>query len=485
MEDSGPILLAFWHISLRELLFVIALGVTLSGLDDLFIDAVYFTRTLWRRLTIYTRHDRASAESLRRFDPGPIAIFIPAWDEAAVIGAMLRFSLTHLDYDRYRIFVGLYPNDPEGRAAVAAVGDHRVQAVLCRRPGPTTKADCLNRLWHAMLAREALVGERYKAVVLHDAEDVIHPQELWIYDALIPRLAMVQLPVLPLPDTGSRWISGHYADEFAENHTKDMVVREALGAAVPSAGVACAIDRAALGMIADRAGADAASHDSTGYDRPGPFNAASLTEDYELGYRIKALGGRGALVRLRSGDEPVVVATREHFPDNFDAALRQKSRWLVGIALSGWDRIGWPGGLADRYLLLRDRKSLLAALLTLLAYLAAVMVLIDIWLRQAYPMAAALPPLAGRLVTAMLWFNAALLAWRLLMRAAFTAHAYGPIEGIRAIPRALTSNVINAAAAWSAARRYHAIVRGNRAQTWDKTEHRFPPYDPRTPPTSQ
>lgn len=475
MEDSGPVLLAFWHISLRELLFAIALGVTLSGLDDLFIDIVFFLRTIWRRLAIYTRHDRASAESLRRLDPGPIAIFIPAWDEAAVIGAMLRFSLTHLDYDRYRIFVGVYPNDPAGRAAVAAVRDHRIQAVVCRRPGPTTKADCLNHLWSAMHIHEALVGEPYKAVVLHDAEDVIHPQELWIFDALIPRLAMVQLPVLPLPDTGSRWISGHYADEFAENHTKDMVVREALGAAVPSAGVACAIDRAALGMIADRAGGEAT----------GPFDAASLTEDYELGYRIRALGGRGALVRLRSGDETVVVATREHFPATFDAALRQKTRWLIGIALSGWDRIGWPGGLADRYMLIRDRKALLAALLTLLAYLAAVLVLLDLWLRNSSQMAAALPPLAGRTVTAMLWFNAALLAWRLLMRAAFTAHAYGPIEGIRAIPRALTSNIINAAAAWSAARRYHAIVRGNHVQTWDKTDHRFPSGDQRTPPTPQ
>ena len=453
--------LAIWHIALRELLVLTALAIFLSSLDDFLLDIVYFTRTLWRHITIYTRHPRATAESLRRPDPAAIAIIIPAWDEAAVIGAMLRNLVRRLDYPRYRVFVGVYPNDPAGIIAIAGVGDRRIQTVLCTAPGPTTKADCLNHLWAAVIAHETRTNIPFKAVVLHDAEDVVHPQELWIYDALIPRLAMVQLPVLPLPDPGSPWISGHYLDEFAENHTKDMIVREALGAAVPSAGVACAIDRRILGQIARNA-------------QGRPFDAACLTEDYELGHRIKALGGRGALVRIRHGDERVVVATREHFPNSFDAALRQKSRWLTGIALSGWDRLGWPGGLADRYMLLRDRKAVLASFLTIIGYAVVLLVIGDVALRRVWPAAAALPPLAARWLTAMLWFNAALLAWRLLMRAGFTAHAYGPAEGIRAVPRAFASNVINAAAAWAAARHYVAAVRGTRALAWDKTAHRFP-----------
>lgn len=461
MPDAGLFLLAAWHVGLREILFIIAIGVAISGLDDLFVDLVFFARTVWRRLSIYSRYPRASAESLRRADPAPIAIIVPAWDESAVIGAMLADLVRRLDYPRYRVFVGLYPNDPAGIAAVAAVEDWRIESVICRRPGPTTKADCLNHLWAAVVACEARTSDRFKAVVLHDAEDVIHPQELWIYDALIPRLAMVQLPVMPLPDRGSRWISGHYLDEFAENHAKDMVVREALGAAVPSAGVACAIDRSFLGDIAAVA-------------RGAPFDAACLTEDYELGHRIKALGGRGALVRVRSGNERVVVATREHFPASFDAALRQKTRWLTGIALAGWDRLGWPGGMADRYMLLRDRKALLASLLTIAAYGAALLVLADVGLRSALPAAAALPPMTTPGIDGLLGFNTALLAWRLLMRAVFTAHAYGPVEGMRAIPRALASNVINAAAAWTAARRYSAIMRGTARLTWDKTAHRFP-----------
>ena len=460
MADAAVFAMAIWQLALREVLIIIAIGVLVSGLDDLFIDTVYFARTLWRRQTVYRRHVRASAESIRRCDPAPIAIIVPAWDEAAVIGAMLTDLVTRLDYPRYRVFVGLYPNDPAGQAAVAAIADHHIQPVLCARPGPTTKADCLNHLWRALVAHEARSGTAFKAVVLHDAEDVIHPQELWVFDALVPRLALVQLPVLPLPDAGSRWISGHYLDEFAESHTKDLVVREALGAAVPSAGVATAIDRRLLGRIADAAAG-------------APFDADCLTEDYELGLRIKALGGRGGLVRLRSGDDRVVVATREHFPATFDAALRQKTRWLIGIGLAGWDRLGWPGGLADRYMLVRDRKALLTALLTVAAYGVAGLLLLTECARFLLP-GLPPPPAHGAALAALLWFNTALLAWRLLMRAGFAAHAYGPREGLRAIPRAVVSNAINAAAALAAARRYRAILGGTARLEWDKTAHRFP-----------
>ena len=41
-------------------------------------------------------------------------------------------------------------------------------------------------------------------------KNVVDPAELRVFDAAIPALAMVQLPVVPLVDRGSRWISGHY-----------------------------------------------------------------------------------------------------------------------------------------------------------------------------------------------------------------------------------------------------------------------------------
>jgi adsorption protein B len=47
--------------------------------------------------------------------------------------------------------------------------------VLVDVDGPTTKADCLNHLYDALLAYETSSGRSPVAVVLHDAEDVVHP----------------------------------------------------------------------------------------------------------------------------------------------------------------------------------------------------------------------------------------------------------------------------------------------------------------------
>jgi adsorption protein B len=458
-------LLTLWHLLLAEALLLVGLGFVFSGLDDLLVDCIYFMRLGWRRLTVYRRHPRADVQALMGLaSPAPIAILVPAWDESAVIGHMLRHLTARIDYPDYRVFVGIYPNDPVGAAVVAVVGDPRVQQVRCVTPGPTSKADCLNQLWAAARRHEMRCGRHFKVVVLHDAEDVVHAQELHLFNALVPRLALVQLPVRPLPDLASRWVSGHYLDEFAEAHGKDLIVREALGAAVPSAGVATGLDRDMLAAIADARGG------------AGPFDAASLTEDYELGHRVRALGGRTALVRLRSRGERLVVATREHFPATFDAAVRQKSRWLAGIALAGWDRIGWPPGIATRYMLLRDRKAVFTALLGLAGYGVAGLVLADALLRALLPAAALLPPLVapGSGLALLLLTNVAMFGWRLLMRAGFTWVAHGWREGIRAVPRALVANIINAAAALAAIRRYRKMRASGSSGEWGKTLHRFP-----------
>ena len=80
------------------------------------------------------------------------------------------------------------------------------------------------------------------------------------------------------------------------------------------------------------------------------------------GLRLHGLGRRAAFVRLPAGRGRPAIATRAYFPATLDAAVAQKARWMTGIALAGWDRLGWSGGLAERWMRLRDRQSLLAAL---------------------------------------------------------------------------------------------------------------------------
>lgn len=434
-------------VAMRELTLFAAAGFLVLGANDIAIDLIWAARRLWRRADPVP----ADADPV----PGLIAVFIPAWDEAAVIGAMLAHAFATLGSAQYSLYVGCYPNDPATIAAVRAVRDPRLRLVIGSAAGPTTKADCLNSLWRALCDDERRGGWRAKAVVLHDAEDVVHSAELALFDRLIERFDLVQLPVRPLVDRGSRWVAGHYIDEFCEAHGKELVVRAALGAGLPSAGVGCAFSRGALAAIAAMSGGV-------------PFSADSLTEDYELGLKLHALGGRGAFVRL-SGANGLIV-TREYFPGTFAAAIGQKARWMTGIALAGWDRLGWSGGLAERWMRLRDRQSVLAALLLFAGYLA---LLLGGFLGLGYMLlGTAVPPLPAGL-RLLLEVNSAMLCWRLAMRFGFVAQAYGWREGLRAIPRVFVGNWIAMFAARRAILHYLGLRRTGRAR-WDKTAHAFP-----------
>nr|BFE97275.1 hypothetical protein GCM10020185_78110 [Pseudomonas brassicacearum subsp. brassicacearum] len=77
----------------------------------------------------------------------------------------------------------------------------------------------------------------FAGVVLHDSEDVLHPLELRLFNYLLPRKDMIQLPVVSLERNWYEWVAGVYMDEFAEWHGKDLVVRESMTDTVPSAGV--------------------------------------------------------------------------------------------------------------------------------------------------------------------------------------------------------------------------------------------------------
>jgi adsorption protein B len=266
---------------------------------------------------------------------------------------------------------------------------------------------------------------------------------------------VVQLPVAPIPDPGGSWIAGHYCDEFAESHGKELVVREALGAAIPLAGVGCAIRRDALSKLAVACEGN-------------PFGGGSMTEDYETGLRLGALGERSIFVRLPvrvGGGE--LVASRGHFPATLDAAVRQKARWIGGIAFAGWDRMGWRGGWGERWFRMRDRRGPLSAVLLVAGYSS---MLLWTQLSIAESLGAPAPERISPQLEMLLQFNLALLGWRLLMRASFTARTYGWKEGLMSLPRTLVANAI----AVLAAHRALVIHLSGGPRQWDKTAHVFP-----------
>ncbi|WP_313536412.1 glycosyl transferase family protein [Sphingomonas sp.] len=446
----------------HELTLFAAIFLAIGGIDDCIVDALFLVLCITRRAdarkSIVEIPDEAAG---CRF-----AIFVPAWDESAVIASMLRAMLARWRGGAYRIYVGTYPNDPATIAAVLSLGadDSRVRLVIGGRPGPTTKADCLNVLWAALTRDEAAEGERFTAVVLHDAEDVVHPRELDVYAGWIGTHAAVQLPVAPLCQPGSRLVSGHYLDEFAQSHGATLLVRQMLGASMPLAGVGCAIRCDVLRRIADIRGA--------------PFDATSLTEDYELGLHLRALGSRCAFVRAAECPGGPPVAVRAYFPASVSAAVRQKARWMAGIALAGWDRTGWglPWDVGDHWMRMRDRRVTLAMPVLAIAYAALLC-----WGLSAlcHVLIGDAPSAQDPLLAWLVALNLALLGWRLVMRTALVVRLHGWREGCWATPRMMVGNYIDLLAARRALWMYVRLLAGGPLR-WEKTAHQFPgtSFDP-------
>ncbi len=442
-----------------ELLLFAGFFFLLGAIDELAVDAVW----LWLRASGRIATRSIARDDLRHRElSGRVAVLIPAWQESRVIGHTLGHALKAWPQTNIAFYIGCYRNDPGTlHAAIAATGsDPRVRLVVLDRDGPSTKADCLNRLYRAMEQDELRQGRPVRTVLLHDSEDMVDTAALALIDRVIEDYEFVQLPVLPMPQPASPWVASHYCEEFAEAHGKVMVVRDALRASIPAAGVGCAFDRAMLGRMSRQEGT--------------PFADLSLTEDYELGLRIRAAGGRSRFLRVR-GDDGQLVATRAYFPASLGPAVRQKSRWMHGIAFQGWDRLGWSGGAAECWMRLRDRRGPLSALVLFAGYIllvvAAVIGFLDI---AGYERPWAPSPA----LFALLGLNMLAFVWRMLFRLAFTIREYGVSEGARAIIRVPLANIISIMAGRRAIFAYVRTLRGAMPE-WEKTTHGMHPSESR------
>jgi adsorption protein B len=435
------------------MLVPLAFAILVSGLDDLAIDAAW--AFFWLRGIL--------KPEARLFPPGPrqleaapqrtIAILVPLWHEHEVIARMLEHNLASIRYSGYHFFVGAYPNDDLTQDAVRQVA-HRfpnVHLALCPHDGPTSKADCLNWIYQRLILHEEQTGERFDIIVTHDAEDLIHPEELRWINYYAARFDFIQTPVLALHTPFFALTHGVYCDEFAEYHTRDMAVRPLLGGFVPSSGVGTGYRRDALDKLARSADNKI-------------FEPEALTEDYENGLRLFRLGCSQTFVPLvHPYGSKEFVATREFFPQKWGSAMRQRTRWVMGIALQTWERHGWKGKPGEVYWLWRDRKGLLANPLSLLANLIFVYGLATgIWHRVT--------PLSVELC----WATFSIQCVRLAVRMACVARVYGVPFALGVPVRAVYANALNAAATFNALGRYAIARAQKRPLKWLKTDHAYP-----------
>ena len=182
METIIELLLTILQRVEHELLLFAAFWFVVGAVDELVIDGCWLC--LWP--TGRLKGARLPREYEQRPLTGRIAVLVPAWHEADVIGAMISHALKAWPQRDLALYVGCYCNDPDTVvAAMAGAGsDPRVRIVIHGRKGPTTKADCLNRLYAALLEDEARNGVSCSGVVLHDAEDMVHPAALPVIEMM-------------------------------------------------------------------------------------------------------------------------------------------------------------------------------------------------------------------------------------------------------------------------------------------------------------
>jgi len=432
-----------------------ALWILISGLDDLFITVVFFSM---RRRFRWPTAEELDACAERR-----IAILVPLWLEHGVIGQMLDLNLSRLRYRNCDVFVGVYPNDePTVRAVAEAAARHpRVHLVVGPRNGPTSKGDNLNSVYAFLQRFEAEHHCRFDVIMTHDAEDLIHPESLRMVNWLSRQYAMVQVPVLALPTPIREFTHGLYCDEFGEYQQKDIPVRQRLGGFLPSNGVGAGFERNALEHLASTRGGRI-------------FDPECLTEDYENGFGLHALGYRQIFVPLRFSPEGV-VATREYFPRRWKAAIRQRSRWVAGIALQGWERHGWRAPWKQIYWFWRDRKGLVGSLLTPFANLVLLYGAIG-WLAASrnfgsWNLGHAMPFWLSCCCSATLGISAVQLAVRMWLSGRIYVWRFAAAAPLR-LP---WGNLVNFAATIKAIGQFARARVERRALAWSKTEHVYLP----------
>ncbi len=427
-------------------LFSTSMLITLSSLDDAFIDllAMGITRLRAPRLG-------SGACPIPR-----TAVFVANWHEEDVLGKMVEGNLARIQIPEVSLFLGVYPNDT-GTLRVAkeleAKYPARVRVIVNTLPGPTSKGQMLNEMFAQVFPSD----DCPEMVVLHDSEDVIDPRTFAVYAAHADEYDFIQAPVFSLTRARGAYVASTYMDEFAERHTREMIVRNAVGAAIPSAGVGTCISKKLIQYFLQTRGQ--------------VLMSGAVTEDYILGVEAKRAGFKGvfAAVSKSVAEGLDFVATREFFPKTVAASIKQKTRWVYGINSEATHKLGWSGDPWDLYFFLRDRKGMLTNFLppVSLFFLALMML--------GYIDVADLPAELQPLLLASMWINLIALVTRYLIRVDACHKVYGTSDWFGVALRWPVSLYINMAAAWRAWKTYlgeSALAR--RPIVWSKTTHEIP-----------
>ncbi len=424
--------------------------------DDLFIDLV----ALFKRLGPKLLSDE-DVSKLKIKEEKQIAIIIANWHEANVIGRMIAGNIRGVDYKNYHFFLGVYPNDMETLIAVQnleAAFPKKVHMVINEKDGPTSKGQMLNEVVRGVLEFEKYLKYKFDVFLMHDSEDIMHPLSLKVINSEIENAEFLQTPVFSFDRPIKEWVGSTYIEEFAEIHTKDLFVRQALGAPVPSAGTGTALDRKLMIQLMNSNGGNFLREDS-------------LTEDYVLGMSAALLGFKTAFVCFyrKIGKRRDFIATREYFPNSFRSAIRQKTRWILGIVFQGQKIVPWVGNWSHKYFLYRDRRG------PWNNTVAMATTALTIYLFTYYFFSGNTPAFMseswfhlGSFIATVGMFS------RLFHRLKAVIIVIGWKKPLLSIVRWPLGNIINFLASFQALREFYQAQRRKEVLKWSKTTHELP-----------
>lgn len=445
-------------------IFPLLISYFIFGLDDLFVDFVYWRNRLNGKKLSYDELNR-----VKNLPEKKIAIMIAAWKEYEVLESMINGNISHIEYSNYDFFLGVYPNDTQTllKAQELSHKFSNVHLVVNSKSGPTSKGQMLNELVSGILKYEDNNRARFNLFVIHDAEDIIHPLSLKLINYEAENFDFIQIPIFSLPLPVNSLVGGVYIDEFAELHTKDILVRKYFKLPVPSAGVGTALSRRLIHTVQIN-------------NKGNILNPKSVTEDYELGVSLNRYNLRSTFsyAYTENNGERDFIATREFFPRNFMRSVKQKTRWTVGIAFQGFVNLGWRGTLAQKYFLFRDRKGPWANSLVLFGTLVSIFYISKGLVGQ--PLGKVTLDyyeslgISNKILIVLSLANLLFMLNRIIQRTITTWRVYGSQMASLVIPRLIIANLINSLASIRAIYQFSKSHLTGASIKWAKTQHELP-----------
>ncbi|WP_269713561.1 glycosyltransferase family 2 protein [Caulobacter sp. NIBR2454] len=224
-------------------------------------------------------------------------VIVPLYQEAAMLPGVVA-AMQAIDYprDRLQVIIAVEEDDLETQAAMARLRTPAFISMMIAPPGsPRTKPRACNI---------ALQRARGRLVVVFDAEDRPHPQQLREAAARFaagpPDLACLQAPLRI--DADRRFIPAQFAVEYAVQFEVFLPALARLGLPFPLGGTSNHFRTRALREV-------------------GGWDAHNVTEDADLGFRLAAKGWKLGMLASPTF-EPAPVTLTDWLP--------QRARWVKG-----------------------------------------------------------------------------------------------------------------------------------------------------------